>query len=352
MALAASRMRPIGDRLARTSNDLLDRLNDWDQRLRRHRPISTIFRYAEAPVTRDIGTSRFLVGPALLGFLATLMIAFGVAQPSSPFVLKFPSRVVLRHSFKRTSVHKGPIPRARVCLRRACPACPGLVRSGPCPVAHSGCRGAQTRLATRHLEHSGPCRASAVQSRHIQLRGPGRDGEPPHQSLLLRARDSRVELVHPFARRVLDQHPVALRAVLLADSRPSHHRVAAQCAGRRDSPEAVGSCRSRVDSRVAAEPHPEPRTRSCARIRVRAAEPGHNSPPDRRRSQRRPHGRIARRGDRGRQEQSPGTRNTALCTCRFGEGARRDRDRLYRVGMGRYARGATRNAFDRSSPLF
>lgn len=90
MAIAASRLRPLGDRLARSSTDLLDRLNDWDQSLRRHRPVSTIFRFAQAPVTKDIEGSRFLVGPAVLGFVATLLIAFGVSQPSSPFALKLP----------------------------------------------------------------------------------------------------------------------------------------------------------------------------------------------------------------------------------------------------------------------
>jgi hypothetical protein len=90
VAIAASRLGPVGDRFARFSTGWLDRLNDWDQKLRNKRPLSTVFRFAQAPVTRDVEGSRFLVGPAVLGFLATLLIAFGVSQPDSPFVLKLP----------------------------------------------------------------------------------------------------------------------------------------------------------------------------------------------------------------------------------------------------------------------
>jgi alpha-1,6-mannosyltransferase len=90
VAIAPSRLRPVGDRFARLSTGWLDRLNDWELKLRQKRPLSTILRFAQAPVTRDIEGSRFLVGPAVLGFIATLLIAFGASQPSSPFALKLP----------------------------------------------------------------------------------------------------------------------------------------------------------------------------------------------------------------------------------------------------------------------
>ena len=88
MAIEASRVRPVGERLGLFPPRFLDKLNDWDRSIRRRRPVDAIVRFAQAPVTSDIGGSRFLVGPAILGFIATLLLTIGVSQPSSPFVLK------------------------------------------------------------------------------------------------------------------------------------------------------------------------------------------------------------------------------------------------------------------------
>lgn len=86
MAFAASRLRPKGYRLSRAPARLLERLNRWDESVRRYRPVATIVRFGQAPITRDIEGSRFLTGPAILGTLATLMISIGVCQPNVPFV--------------------------------------------------------------------------------------------------------------------------------------------------------------------------------------------------------------------------------------------------------------------------
>ena len=88
MAIDASRLRPDGSRVSRLGATALDRLNDWDRKLRRFPPVGAILRYAQAPVTRDVEGSRFLVGPAVLGTLATLLVTVGVSQPDSPFVSK------------------------------------------------------------------------------------------------------------------------------------------------------------------------------------------------------------------------------------------------------------------------
>ncbi len=88
MAIGASRLRPVGARLGLTSTRVWDRVDEWDRSIRRLRPVDAIVRFAQAPVTRDVNDSRFLVGPAVLGFIATLLLTIGVSQPSSPFVLK------------------------------------------------------------------------------------------------------------------------------------------------------------------------------------------------------------------------------------------------------------------------
>jgi hypothetical protein len=88
VAIAASRLRPVGERLGLFSTRVWDQVNAWDQSIRRRRPVDAIVRFAQAPVTSDIGGSRFLVRPAILGFIATLLLTVGVSQPSSPFVLK------------------------------------------------------------------------------------------------------------------------------------------------------------------------------------------------------------------------------------------------------------------------
>jgi alpha-1,6-mannosyltransferase len=88
VAIAASRLRPVGERLGLLSTAVWDRVNEWDKSIRRLRPVDAIVRFAQAPVTGDVKGSRFLVGPAVLGFIATLLLTIGVSQPSSPFVLK------------------------------------------------------------------------------------------------------------------------------------------------------------------------------------------------------------------------------------------------------------------------
>ncbi|MFZ0666327.1 MAG: polyprenol phosphomannose-dependent alpha 1,6 mannosyltransferase MptB [Acidimicrobiales bacterium] len=74
---------------SRTSR-ALDRLNGWDTSLRAQRPFGTIVRWAQGPVTSNVESGRFFVGPAILGTLATTLIILGGCQPSSPFVQKQP----------------------------------------------------------------------------------------------------------------------------------------------------------------------------------------------------------------------------------------------------------------------
>ena len=90
MAIEASRLRPVSERLGLFSTRLLDKLDDWERSIRRRRPVDAIVRFAQAPVTSDVSGNRFLVGPAVLGFIATLLLTIGVSLPSSPFILKQP----------------------------------------------------------------------------------------------------------------------------------------------------------------------------------------------------------------------------------------------------------------------
>jgi alpha-1,6-mannosyltransferase len=90
VAIAADRVRPVGGRLSRVPSQILDRLNDWDESIRRIGPVNRVVRFVQAPVTREIQGSRFLVGPAVLGFIATLLVTIGALQPGSNFVLERP----------------------------------------------------------------------------------------------------------------------------------------------------------------------------------------------------------------------------------------------------------------------
>ncbi len=90
MSIAADRVRPVGRRITRLPSQALDRLNDWDQQVRRYGPVNSLVRFVQAPVTDDIAGSRFLVKPAVLGFVASALVMVGAIQPGSAFVLEKP----------------------------------------------------------------------------------------------------------------------------------------------------------------------------------------------------------------------------------------------------------------------
>jgi alpha-1,6-mannosyltransferase len=90
VSIAADRVRPVGERITRFPSHALDRLNDWDQQVRRFSPVNALVRFVQAPVTDDIAGSRFLVKPAVLGFVASTLVMIGAIQPGSAFVLEKP----------------------------------------------------------------------------------------------------------------------------------------------------------------------------------------------------------------------------------------------------------------------
>ncbi len=82
----------------------------------------------------------------------------------------------------------GPVLRPGGRLRRSRPAHAGLVRPHPDAVAASGRTGPQDHGRLRPVDPAPADRRPPVQPRRLQLRGPGRDDEPPHQPVPLRPR--------------------------------------------------------------------------------------------------------------------------------------------------------------------
>ncbi len=64
-------------------------------------------------------------------------------------------------------------------------------------------------------------RATTLQSRRLYVLGTGRDGEPPHQPVLLRARGARGDAVQPIGRHHVVGRRIALRPHLLECGRPA-----------------------------------------------------------------------------------------------------------------------------------
>ena len=68
---------------------LLDRLAEWDARVRSRWPFAALVPDVSAESTGD-DYSRLLLRPAVLGFIALVAISAGVSQQRSPFALKLP----------------------------------------------------------------------------------------------------------------------------------------------------------------------------------------------------------------------------------------------------------------------
>ena len=82
-ATDAPAVRPSGAAL------LLDRLAEWDARVRSRWPFAALVPDAGAGSAGD-DYSRLLLRPAVLGFVALVAISAGVSQQRSPFALKLP----------------------------------------------------------------------------------------------------------------------------------------------------------------------------------------------------------------------------------------------------------------------
>ena len=206
-----------------------------------------------------------------------------VVPPGLALRVEAPGRVVLRRSrcgFDDEAPPQLPQPHRHLRRPRAVHAC--LVRPDPHALPSEGRAGAQARHGARAVGRPAVAGSAAVQSRHLQLRGAGRDDEPPHQPLPLRPRRPRCGPVGDSGRPPVAQHPGALRAVVHGDRRSAHQRLGPQ---RARGPRAAAAARARrggphgaVDPVVGAQSG----TRSVLRVHHRRAQPGHDPAPRRR----------------------------------------------------------------------
>ena len=163
--------------------------------------------------------------------------AIGASMPSSPFKLEMPGRLVLRRALDGHPEPLGRLLLAGRGVRRPLPVHAGLVGHGP-PVPPASRRPLPDHagrlrpvVAARH-GHRPP-----VQPRRLLVRRPGRDGQPPHEPVPVRALRTGQQRLHRAGRPAVGQRPGALRPdvppgrrLLRPDHLPQragHHRAAA-----------------------------------------------------------------------------------------------------------------------------
>ena len=149
----------------------------------------------------------------------------GVDPPGLAVRVEAPRRVVLRCPRRRHGgVETVPLLRVGRHLRGPRPVHAGLVRLDPDPLAGEGGAGQEARVGAGVVDRAAAPGAPAVQPRHLQLRGAGRDDEPPHQPVPLRPRRAGRRPLGDVGRPPVDQHPRALRAAVHGDRRAPHQR--------------------------------------------------------------------------------------------------------------------------------
>ena len=159
----------------------------------------------------------------------------------------------------------------------------------------------ETRRAGRHdLGRAAAAGAAAVQPRRLHVCRTGRDGQPPHQPVLLRAQRARGYAVQSTGRLRLVGHRVAVRPDLPDGRRSPRPGLRPPDPGRPRAAPPPGGRRHRADGRRNADPGPLAQTRPGPRG---AAGGGITTGPAVAaggRPQRRPHGRApGRRPGRG-----------------------------------------------------
>ncbi len=150
-------------------------------------------RMSHVPASGDQAPVR-LVRTALLGLLGTAAIVLGSLMGGQSFETHLPGSVVLRHARRCCSGRSAPMRRCRpICvarsrLRRTHPPHPGLAGPAALPARAPGLSRQARRPRRRRSGRSPPARPAALQSRRLHLCRARRNGQPPHQPVLLWAR--------------------------------------------------------------------------------------------------------------------------------------------------------------------
>ena len=312
----------------------LDRLTTWDEAVRRRWPFSALVGPDLEPGAVEGDGTRLLVRPAILGFIAVSAIMLGSIPQGSPFVLKLPGAWFFGVPAAGTTtqaplnflgliaMYGGLVLFMRVWY--------GLIRT------LSQVKGVPVRklvMVLASLDRPLAPGAAAVQPRHLQLRGAGRDDEPPHQPIPLRPRRPRRHPVGVVGRSSVAQHPGALRAAVHGDRRLPHQRVGSQRARRPRPAAAAGPGRRRPHGHVHPVAGAEPGTRSVIRLHHGRAQSGHDPASGGGCPQRCPHARPAHgRPGRGASRETGGG-HRAVRAGRGGEGPGRAGRHLHRLGL-------------------
>ena len=148
--------------------------------------------------------------------------------------------VVLRRPQHRRGEHLGRVLHPGRGLRRTAPADAGVVGDDP-PLRPVPGRGRQEDdVGLRPVGHAHAGHRPPVQSRRLLVRRPGRDGQPPHEPVPLRALRAGQQLLHRPGRPPVGQCPGALWAAVPPDRRVLHPDHLPQRAGHhRPAPPAV-----------------------------------------------------------------------------------------------------------------
>ena len=173
------------------------------------------------------------------GFVAVLAVAIGASMPSSPFKLEMPGVWFFGEPSTATPSRWGVYFSLAAVYGGLLPVHAGVVGDGP-PLPPPPRRAGQDHDGrVRPVVAARPGHRPAVQPGRLLVRGPGRDGQPPHEPVPVRALRARQQLLHRPGRPAVGQRPGALRPdvpparrLLRPDHLPQragHHRPAPRC---------------------------------------------------------------------------------------------------------------------------
>ena len=325
---------PVLDRVSTRLNRLSMRAEALRLRLT---PRGTLTQRVEAE-SGDPGDWSFLRRPALLGFIAARLHLRRRIAAQLAVQARDGGHLVLRRG--QLADHDADAARGGGRLRRNGALRARLVWSVPDAARPSRNVDPAPGLHARPLAPAAVGGGTALQSRRVFVRGPGRDDEPRHQPVPLRPGDPRLGgPLHFGGRPPLGEHRCSLRAALphagrmvgLLEPAPRarHGRPAAA---------AVGG-RHRAHRLLHPQAGPLVRPRCRPGVRAGRAEPADPACPRRRGAQRRHHGRITARRRHCGEVAPSGVGRGVVRAGSLHKGACRHRHRLRGVGLGRCSSG-------------